>query len=113
MPASQFIHDGDTIDYTPVSATPAGTVVVQGGLIGITKRGLAANELGALAVTGVFDLPKVVGGSTAIAVGTELFWDFTTDTVTDNSAGDVFNSLGRCVAPATDEDLTVRVRLSQ
>ena len=53
-----FIHDGNSIDYTPAADTAAGAVVVQGDLIGVTRALIAANVLGSLAVVGVFDFPK-------------------------------------------------------
>ena len=39
MAVAQFIHDGDSIDYTPTIADVAtGDVIVQGDLVGIAKR---------------------------------------------------------------------------
>ena len=70
-----FIHDGKSIDYTPASAVTAGDVIVQGDLVGVAKLDIAANQLGSLAVEGVFDFPKATGGGSAIAVGTSVFWD--------------------------------------
>lgn len=113
MPVATFIQDGDAIDYTPVADTPAGTVVVQGDLIGITKQDIAAGELGALAVTGVFDVPKALGASTAVDTGTRLYWDSVTPAAVDTDNAGTRPYLGKCVAAATDDDTTVRVRLSQ
>jgi len=39
-------------------APAAGDVVVQGDLVGVVKRPIAANELGAVEVAGVFDFAK-------------------------------------------------------
>ena len=61
MATAQFIHDGKSIDYTPGADVSAGDVVVQNDLIGIAKLDIASGALGALAVTGVFDLPKATG----------------------------------------------------
>lgn len=57
----KFVHEGAAIDYTPVADTTAGTVVVQADLVGLTRIDLKAGQLGSLAVTGVFDFPKVGG----------------------------------------------------
>jgi len=73
MATGQFIHDGKAIDHTPSSAVSAGDVVVQGDLIGVAKLDIAANVLGALAVDGVFDLPKATGGGTAITAGAKVY----------------------------------------
>lgn len=113
MPVTTYIQDGDAIDYTPVADTPAGTVVVQGDLIGITKQDIAAGELGALAVTGVFDMPKALGASTAVGIGTRLYWESVIPAALDSDNSGARPYLGKSVAAATDDDTTVRVRLSQ
>jgi len=46
MATATFIHDGNAIDYTPGSDVSAGDVVVQGELVGVTKRDIPANTLG-------------------------------------------------------------------
>jgi len=53
---AQFIYDGLTIDHTPGSAVAAGQVVVQDNLVAIAKVPIAASVLGALAISGVFDV---------------------------------------------------------
>jgi len=69
MPA-KFIQEGAALDYTPVADTPAGTVVVQSDMVGVTRVDLKAGQLGSLAVTGVFEFPKALGASSAIPIGT-------------------------------------------
>ncbi len=56
MAIATFVHDGNAIDYTPGAAVAAGAVVVQGELIGVAKTAIAANVLGALAVSGVLGM---------------------------------------------------------
>jgi predicted RecA/RadA family phage recombinase len=68
-----FRHPGAMIDYTPSAAKTAGDVVVQGKLVGVCKSDIVANEKGALAVSGVFNMPK--DASVISAAGTPLFWD--------------------------------------
>ena len=111
MATAQFVHDGRSIDYTPASAVTAGDVVVQGDLVGIAKLDIAASALGALAVTGVFDVPKTAGQGTAIAAGKKVYWDATNKVATETAQGNTY--LGKTVAAAADADTTVRVRLSQ
>ena len=60
MPA-KFIQDGNAIDHTPGADVPVGTVVVQGDLVGVSQATIKAGQLGSLAVTGVFEFPKVTG----------------------------------------------------
>jgi len=108
-----FVHEGNSIDYTPSADVAAGEVVVQGDLIGVAKTPIAADKLGALAVTGVFDFPKAAGGGTAITAGTTVYWDEADEEAkADSETGD--NKLiGKVVQDAADADTTVRARLSQ
>jgi predicted RecA/RadA family phage recombinase len=109
MPQATFIQEGHYIDHTPVSALASGDVVVQGDLVGVTVRPLAAGEVGSIAVDGVFDLTKNTG--VAFTVGTILYWDDTNNVVTTTSAGN--KSIGKVVRAAASADTTVRMRLSQ
>ncbi|CAN5456588.1 hypothetical protein BH11PLA2_BH11PLA2_28840 [soil metagenome] len=111
MPQTTFAYDGDNIDYTPVADVPAGAVVVQGELVGVACRPIPAGTRGALAVTGVFDCPKATGASTAIAVGTNVYWNAAGQVATASAAGNKL--LGKTVQAAADADATVRVRFLQ
>jgi predicted RecA/RadA family phage recombinase len=91
----------------------AGDVVVQGDLVGITKLDIATGTLGALAVTGVFDVAKATGVGEAIASGLKVYWDEAEAVAkTDDEAG-ANKYLGKTVLAAGDDDATVRVRLEQ
>ena len=111
MATATFVHDGESIDYTPGADVAAGAVIVQVDLVGIAKRPITANTLGALAVDGVFDLPKSTAGGSAIAVGTTVYWSTGSQQATATSAGNKL--LGKTIKAAVDADTTVRVRLSQ
>jgi len=113
MATAQFVHDGNAIDYTPSADVTAGDVVVQGELVGMAKLDIAANALGALAVVGVYDLPKTAGVGEAIAAGAEVYWDEGDQVVKTDSEAGANKKLGKTVAAASDDDETVRVRLSQ
>jgi len=108
-----FVHDGNSIDYTPVAAVAAGDVVVQGELVGVAKVDIPANALGALAVTGVFDFPKATGVGTAITVGVNVYWDEANTVATTNDGTGANKLLGKVVKAAGDNDATVRARMSQ
>ena len=113
MATAQFIQDGKSIDYTPGADVSAGDVVVQGDLVGIAKLDIAANALGALAVTGVFDLPKATVGGSAIAAGATVYWDEGDSVAKTDAEAGANKLLGKTIAAAGDDDTTVRVRLSQ
>jgi predicted RecA/RadA family phage recombinase len=111
MATATFVQEGGAVDYTPSADVAAGDVVVQGDLVGVTPRPIAANTLGALAVGGVFEFPKATGTGKAIAAGKKVYWDATNKQATETSSGNTF--LGKTVAAVGDSDATVRVRLSQ
>ena len=108
---ARFVQDGASIDYTPTADTPAGTVVVQNDLVGITKLDIPADQLGALSVSGVFAVAKATGGGEAIAAGIKVYWDDTAKVATATAAGNTY--LGKVASGASDDDLTVLVRLQQ
>jgi len=111
MPTVTFIHDGDSIDYTPALAVDAGDVIVQDELVGVAKLDIAAGALGALAVAGVFDFPKSTGSSSAIVAGDNCYWDAGNEVATTTAS--THKLIGKAVAAATDDDTTVRVRMNQ
>lgn len=113
MATAQFIHDGKSIDYTPGADVSAGDVVVQNDLVGIAKLDIASGALGALAVTGVFDLPKATGVGEAIAAGAKVYWDAGNTVATTDPAAGANKYLGKTVRDAGDDDATVRIRLEQ
>ena len=94
-----------------VATVAAGDVVVQGDLIGVAKRPIAANDLGSLALTGVFDIAKIA--ATALAVGAVVYWDATAKVATNTANAGANKLLGKVVKAALAADVTVRVRLSQ
>lgn len=110
MAQATFIHDGSAIDYTPGADVAVGDVVVQGELVGVAKQAIKANTLGALAVTGVFDLPKAPGAS--INPGVSLYWDAGNQFATPDSNSGEHKRLGNAVAAAGSADTMVRARLN-
>jgi predicted RecA/RadA family phage recombinase len=101
-----FIHDGKAIDFLSSTAIPAGTVIVRGALVGITKLDVEANRLGALHVVGVYD---VVKADEAIPLGSKVYWDATAKKAV--LAAGTNPLLGIAVLDAAASDATVRVRL--
>jgi len=111
--AVRFVQDGASIDYTPTADVAAGAVVVQGELVGVTKRVIEANRLGALAVAGVFDFPKATGTGSGITAGANVYWDVADQVAKTNAETGANKLIGKTVRAAADADATVRVRLSQ
>ncbi|MFO7958339.1 MAG: DUF2190 family protein [Candidatus Brocadiia bacterium] len=113
MATAKFVQEGSAIDYTPSSDVSAGDVVVQGELVGVSRLDIAADTLGALAVTGVFDFPKATGVGEGIAAGANVYWDEAEGQAGTDSETGANKLIGKTVAAAGDDDATVRVRMSQ
>ena len=73
-----YIQQGNRITYTNSSGSTisAGAVVAVGNIIGIACADIANGASGALAIEGVFVVPKASGASGhAIAQGEKVLWD--------------------------------------
>ena len=125
-----YVQRGDILDYIPETDTPAGTPVKIGDLVGITKLDIKAGQLGAIALTGVYEAPKPDGEE--IAAGAAVAYDPATGAVsaaqavtggdTGGDGGDTGGDpapepaaekipVGIAVAAAGASDLTVRFLL--
>ena len=102
-----YVQRGESIDYTPSANVAAGDVVIIGEIVGIAKLDIPANELGAIAVTGVFDMVKASGEITA---GATVYWDASAKNVTTTASENT--AIGKAVAAAESADVTVRVLLN-
>lgn len=113
MAAARFIQRGRNIDHIPDVNIAAGDVVVQGDLVGVARTDIRGGTQGAIAVAGVFDLPKATGVSTQITIGTKLYWDAANRMATASDGGGANKYLGKAIKTAPDTAMYVRVRLSQ
>lgn len=112
MAATIFIQDGGTIDYIPPVDLPAGAVVVQGELVGVTNVAIKANKLGALAVQGIFDFP--IDEGTDWSEGQLAFWSEGSQTATTDSETPENKLIGKVVKVNPRPGLNyVRIRMSQ
>jgi predicted RecA/RadA family phage recombinase len=103
---AKYIYDGQAIDYIPSEAIPAGSVVIQGSLIGITKLDISAGELGAIHTRGVFEIEKATG---AIEIGDKIYWAAGTKNVTTTATSNTL--IGVAVNAAASADTTVLVKI--
>ena len=114
MPQAVYVENDEAIDYVPTQELPAGSVVVLGQLVGITRTPLMAQRPGSLALRGLFDLVKQAD---AFAVGDTVHWDTSALPLGGTLAnGAVVPSgsgvpLGSVVRAATNSDPTVRIAL--
>ncbi len=107
------VQRGDVIDHTPGSAVSSGDVVELGNTIGVALTDIAAGATGAVAVEGVFTLPKV--SAAVFAQGEKLIWDTSAGAFDDSSAtpatGDITGAAVAVIAGANTET-TCTVKLT-
>lgn len=98
------------VSHVAAADISIGDVIVQGELVGIAAGDIASGETGRLSLMGVFNIPKAIGGSTAITAGALVYWDATnkvgTTTVGSNKL------MGKSVRACGDNDRYVRVILT-
>ena len=110
---AKFVHEGESIDYTPGADVLTGAVVVQAELVGVAQGPIKANQLGSLAVSGVFDFPKALGAGSALPAGSNAYWDAAAQNATKNAAAGANKLIGKTVKTTVDADTSVRIRLLQ
>ena len=110
---AKFVHEGESIDYTPGADVLTGAVVVQAELVGVAQGPIKANQLGSLAVSGVFDFPKALGAGSALPAGSNAYWDAGAQNATKNAAAGANKLIGKTVKTTVDADTVVRIRLLQ
>lgn len=104
-----FIQVGDVLDVLLTADTVSGDVVVSGDFAGVASTSALSGDTIAVAVTGVYALPKAAGAG--ITAGKRLHWDSTAKTVTTTATGNV--QVGYAVAAAASDAATVNVKLVQ
>ena len=108
---ARYVQRGDAVDYTPMADVAAGDVVALGTkFFGVAKLDIKAGELGALALTGVYEVAKAPGA--AFAAGAEIGWDASAKKAVAAGAADSIK-LGHAVSAADAGDSLVYVRLCQ
>ncbi|SIS71507.1 DUF2190 family protein [Paracoccus saliphilus] len=102
-----YVQNGSTIDLTaPTGGLVSGQAALIGALFGVAATDAAEGRKVAVAVEGVFDLPKVAG--TGLTEGVKAYWTGTeiTSTATGNTL------VGHVVEAAAAAATVCRVRLN-
>ena len=105
--ATNYVQDGLQLTLTAPELVSSGAVVIAGSIAGVALGGASAGQPVDVAVTGVFDLPKV--GAQILSLGEPVFWDSTADLVTETASGNT--RIGTVVKAAGAGVTTVAVRL--
>ena len=110
MSKAAYWQRGETLDYKNNTDTKieANTVISFGSHIGVAGTDILPGEVGTLHVTGVFEMPKTA--TTAIEMGTEVYFDGTGTGITDTK-GDDTPLAGYAAQAAAASDTVILVKL--
>lgn len=107
---AKFKQEGINIDHTPSSALTAGQVVeLSAGLVGVAPSAIAANEVGALNIDGVWDLPKATGAGKDILVGEKVYWEDGAGVATQIASGATLCGVAIGTAATTDSFVSTKL----
>jgi predicted RecA/RadA family phage recombinase len=106
--AKKFIQPGEAIDYTASGTLAAGAVVVMGVRIGIVLNDMVSGDVGAVRVTGVWELAKL--STDVIAQGALVYWDTSPGEITTTSAGNTL--AGYAIEAAGNGTTTCKVKIN-
>jgi len=119
MSQAIYIQEGREIDYTPGADVDAGDVVVQGNLVGIAKAAIDSGELGALSVSGIFDVDQ---NAEIITAGDAVYWDANGSSVsgtalagaaTATATGNTFMGFAQALTAAADSYVRIALRSAE
>jgi predicted RecA/RadA family phage recombinase len=108
---TNFVQRGDVVNYTAGANIAAGDLVVMGHTIGVALTDIANGATGAVAIEGVFTLPKV--SAAVFAVGEKLILDVSAtppafdDSAATPASGDITGGAVAMVAGANLETTCV------
>lgn len=117
--AANYVQEGRVIDWTNAgAAVVSGDVVIIGGngdaLVGVALSDIGAGQIGAVAIEGVFDLPKA--DAAVIGAGEYVTWDSSAGAFDANgvlpAAGDVTDGAFAVEAKGATVGQTIKIRLA-
>lgn len=117
--ATNYVQNGDVIDYTNAGADIAsGAVVIVGAngdaMVTVALNDIPTGETGPLGISGVFDVPKA--DAAVITQGEFVTWDASAGTFDDNAAvaasGDVKDGAVAFETKGATSGETIKVKLT-
>ena len=104
-----FVQEGKALDYynDGGAAIAYGDVVLMGELLGVAECDIPVGGLGAVSISGVYEMPADTG--TAYAQGDALYWDASNKRVTKTS--DSNTACGHAAAAKTSSAARALVRI--
>lgn len=104
-----FVQPGNVITIPAPAATTSGDIVIVGELVGVACGHAAAAAPLDLALSGVYELPKVAAD--AVTVGAAIYYDATAKLLTTDDNEGANEKVGAAVAAAASATGSVKVRI--
>lgn len=112
--ASNYVQDGQVIDYLAGGTITSNQVVAIGNVLGVALTNIASGKTGSVALSGVFTVPKVTAA--VIAQGESLTWDSSAAKFDDRAAtpatGDITGAAAVAFEAGTSSMTTLKVRFT-
>lgn len=108
--ATNFIQDGDVLDYTAAGTITSGTPFLMGTKLAVPLKSGESGDILPIKMTGVFLFTKATGASTNWAAGGAVYWDDTAKKVTGVASGNTL--IGYGIEVAGTADATGKVKLN-
>lgn len=107
----KYVQDGKYLDFTAAADVDSGDLVQVGSLHGVAVTDVANGAVGALAMEGVFTLPKLTGAAgDACTAGGPVY--FSSGSVSGSDSSGTRKLVGYSLAAAAQAVTTVQVRLA-
>lgn len=111
--AKNFVQPGETIDFVAAGTITSGQVVPLQHAVGIALGNATTGQSVAIALEGVFEVPKVAAA--VFAAGEKLLWDTSEGAFDDSAAtpatGDIMGAV-IAVKPGLNTETTCTVKLT-
>lgn len=106
--ATNYVQPGEVLDFTATAALISGAGVLIGSRLGVALTDIAIGDTGAVAVKGVYTLPKLA--TDVVAQGALLYWDNTNARLTTTLTGNTL--AGYAAAASGNGAATVNIALN-
>lgn len=106
--ATNYVSDGEIMDYTAAATLAVGVGVLIGARLGVTLVAIANGATGSVAMEGVWTLPKL--STDVVAQGALLYWDNTNSRLTVTATGNTL--AGYAMLAAGSGVTTVRIKIN-
>jgi predicted RecA/RadA family phage recombinase len=105
--ATNYISNGNILDYVAASDIKSGQLVIIGAIAGVALTDIAKGATGAVQIYGIWELDKAKG---EIVIGAKLYWDNASMSLTTIAKDNAY--VGVAIEAATASATSVKILLN-